>query len=108
MPTAPPSAGTGIEGYVTLGPQCPVVHQDTPCPDAPFEAALSLVDPATGATVATGRSDASGHFRIDAPPGTYRLVPQSFGAMPYASEQDVIVPPSGYAQVAVPYDSGIR
>ncbi len=107
-PTAPPSAASGVEGYVTIGPQCPVVQEGSPCPDAPFEAALTLVDPVTGATVASGRSDASGYFRLDAPPGSYRLVPESFGALPYASEQDVTVPASGYAQVAVPYDSGIR
>ena len=107
-PTAPPSAASGVEGYVTIGPQCPVVQEGSPCPDAPFEASLTLVDPVTGATVASGRSDASGRFRLDAPPGTYRLVPESFGALPYASEMDVTVPASGYVQVAVQYDSGIR
>lgn len=107
-PTAQPSAATGVEGYVTIGPQCPVVQEGSPCPDAPFEASLTLVDPVTGAMVASGRSDASGYFRLDAPPGSYRLVPESFGALPYASEQDVTVPASGYARVVVPYDSGIR
>lgn len=107
-PTAPPAATSGIEGYVTIGPQCPVVQQGSPCPDAPFEASLALIDAVTGAVAASGRSDASGYFRIDAPPGTYRLVPQAFDPLPRSSEQDVTVPASGFVQVAVQYDSGIR
>ncbi len=32
-----PPATSGIRGAVTLGPQCPVVREGTPCPDQPYE-----------------------------------------------------------------------
>jgi hypothetical protein len=105
----PAPVGSGIEGSVTIGPLCPVVREDTPCPDGPFQAEIVITN-ASGNKVARAASDEEGRFRVDLPPGTYTLVPQSpnAGAPPQAPEQQVEVAEGAYTQVTVQYDSGIR
>lgn len=100
---------SGIEGTVTIGPMCPVVRQDTPCPDEPYEATVVIEDE-SGDEVATAQSGEDGRFRVSLAPGTYTLAPQSpnEGAPPFASEQQVEVREGAYTQVSVSYDSGIR
>ena len=102
------SLASGITGLVTIGPMCPVVTQDDPCPDQPLAATLVIRD-ALGHELCMTRSGADGRFRAGLPPGWYELVPVSGSTgLPYAMSQAVIVEPGRYTEVIVSYDSGIR
>lgn len=117
-PTAPASAPTatpeiadqtgetGIVGRVTIGPSCPVQRVDSPCPDRPYEARLTLWR--NGDKIAETRSDADGRFRIIVAPGDYLLVGESAGTLPRGTQQAVTVEDGRLTQVQVQYDSGIR
>lgn len=118
FPTAPvaivamlgPRAGaSGIEGVVTIGPQCPVVRKGVPCPDLPYAATLAVVD-AAGREVAVVMSDDDGRYRVALPPGRYTIVPRSPGdsQLPFASPIEVTVAAGAFTKADVAYDSGIR
>jgi hypothetical protein len=114
LPAAPtvtlPAAETGIMGQVTIGPACPVMQVDSPCPDRPFQAVLTVTDPLGEKTIATLRTDASGYFRLALPPGDYRLVPQtpSPAAPPRAQPMPFRLKAGQWLELNVTYDSGIR
>ena len=99
---------SGLEGLVTVGPQCPVVREGESCPDLPFAATLELRQ--AGELVLRFNSDAQGKFRVAVRPGSYSLEPQSPGgrALPAAGPQPVTVLEGQFSSVAVVYDSGIR
>jgi len=104
----PSSGGSGIVGLVTIGPMCPVVREDEPCPDQPYQATIVVQDE-SGSEVARVESGEDGRFSVSVPPGSYALVPQSpESRLPYAGEYQVEVPAGGYPYVHVEYDSGIR
>jgi hypothetical protein len=88
---------------------CPVVQENTPCPDEPYAATL-VVETLDGKEVARTQSGEDGAFRVDVSPGTYTLVPHSpnAGGPASASEQRVDVLDGEYTRVDVSYDSGIR
>jgi hypothetical protein len=103
-----PQAGdTGIDGFVTIGPTCPVERPDSPCPDRPFEATIDILDD-QGRQVAAARSDAQGHFRVLLPPGTYTLQGRSATAPPYARPETATVTEGELTTVRIRFDSGIR
>lgn len=103
-----PTMTSGIAGLVTIGPMCPVVTLDNPCPDRPFAATI-LVQDAEGRTVCETASGEDGRFTIGLAPGAYQLVPVNGAAgLPYAMPQLVTVEPGRYIEVTVSYDSGIR
>ena len=104
--TADTSGATGIAGTVTLGPTCPVQRIDSPCPDRPYEARLTLWR--NGDKIAETRSGADGRFRFDVPAGTYLLIGESVSTLPRGSEQEVRVVDGQVTTVRVSYDSGIR
>ncbi len=102
--------GSGIEGRVVIGPECPVVEETRPCPDRPYRAELTIRRAHVGDVVAIVASDAEGLFRVELPPGWYvvdpgvpRLVTEP-RAEPVALEVEV----GRYAQVVVRFDSGVR
>ena len=105
----PRPAPTGVQGLVSIGPQCPVQRSDQPCPDLPLEATLVLQD-ASGAEVARTTSSPDGLYRIAASPGSYILVPQPFGGspLPFAGPLEVTIGIDGWTTLDVAYDSGIR
>jgi hypothetical protein len=99
-----------LEGAVTVGPTCPVMTENDPkCADKPFVAPFGLRD-SSGQTVLRFASDAQGHFKVSARPGTYTLVPLTPGGamLPRASARDVTLQDSVTTRVTVQYDSGIR
>lgn len=100
---------SGIEGLVTIGPMCPVMYQDTPCPDQPFQATIAIEDEG-GDEVAVVESGEDGSFRIELAPGSYTLIPQSpnAGGPPHAGQQQVAVEAGAFTEVTIQYDSGIR
>ena len=110
-PTPTPAAPqAGLEGLVLIGPACPVIGKDTPCPDEPYEATLVVKESSTGRKVATVQSGPDGLFRVAVPPGEYLLEPQSPnpGAPPFAEPQRVAVEAGRFTPVQVLYESGIR
>lgn len=100
---------SGIEGRVTIGPQCPVMQEGSPCPDVPYVATVRVLR--DGATVATGRSGQDGSFRISVAPGEYVVdaVPlEENGIAMVRVQPRVVVMAGGYTQVDLSFDSGIR
>jgi hypothetical protein len=102
---------TGIEGQVLIGPQCPVVVEGTPCPDAPLAADVEVWNAERTERVTWFSSNKDdGLFRVELPPGDYWLEPlaQKDGVPPAAEGQQVTVPDQGFVEVTISYDSGIR
>jgi hypothetical protein len=100
---------SGIEGRVTIGPQCPVMQEGSPCPDAPYVATVRVLR--DGATVATGRSGQDGSFRISVAPGEYVVdaVPLAeIGIAMVRAQPRVVVTAGRYTQVDLSFHSGIR
>lgn len=109
---APAAASSGVEGFVHLGPQCPVEIEGQPCDDEPAAGVLVTVHEqvpgesyTTGAEVARGTTDTEGHFRIDVAPGEYVVTAQ---AGMYCEIMDARVAADAYTKVDVPCDTGIR
>jgi len=100
---APASA---IEGRVTIRPVHSVERRGT-ANSEPYQTTIAVLDGA-GHEVATVQTDTEGRFRLQLPPGTYVLRPQSPGMYPRASEQQVQVRRNAVTQVEVVYDSGRR
>ena len=101
---------SGIFGEVTIGPTCPVIREDSPCPDRPFKAEMVVEDVNTKEAIATIRTDSEGRFRVPLPPGEYYLHPvdPNPGLPPTGKGLSVTVLPGEYTHVSVEYDSGIR
>lgn len=98
---------SGVEGKVTIGPMCPVVRIDQPCPDQPYQATFTVFNP-TGKKITEVQSDVDGLYRIILQPGDYILHPESTNAMPYAQDQPFTVVVGQFTKVDIVYDSGIR
>lgn len=106
-----PSATSGIEGQVLLGPQCPVMQQDVPCPDAPLAATVDVWDAGRTTLVTTFESDANGMFRVALDPGEYYLDPLDAdpgNPFPVPEPQSVTVEAMSWTSVTIRYDTGIR
>lgn len=106
----PPEGDGGLQGFVTLGPICPVMREgDDSCADQPLAATISVLD-LSGNLVTQAQSTDSGYYRIDLPPGTYILRPEKPepGLFPFADEQQVTVVAGQYVEVPIMYDTGIR
>jgi hypothetical protein len=103
------SASSGVEGTVTIGPICPVEHAESPCPDAPYAATITISS--GDEVVATGESGEDGTFRIGVPPGTYSVSAEPLDANAIAHAEpveDVVVEPGAFTHVVLSFDSGIR
>ena len=99
---------SGITGLVLIGPMCPVMRLDEPCPDRPFAATLIIRD-SQGRELCAASSGEDGRFLVGLPPGSYELVPLTGpGGLPFGASQWVAVAPGQYTDVTVSYDSGIR
>ncbi len=57
---APPLA-SGIEGRVLIGSTCPVLRDDTPCPDQPYQATIAVWNAERSEKVHTFTTDEGGH-----------------------------------------------
>ena len=100
--------GSGVEGIVILGPQCPVETLDSPCPDLPFVGDVRAT--ASDGTVTTAKTDDHGGFTMDLVPGSYTLVAvtEGNGGPPTPIPLAVTVEQGSYTQVTLEVDSGIR
>jgi hypothetical protein len=98
---------SGVEGHVTVGPVCPVVQADHPCPDKPFQATLTVLN-LHGKKVLTIQTDENGYYHVPLKPGNYVLHPESPNLMPNAAEQSFSVLDGQFTTLDIVYDSGIR
>jgi hypothetical protein len=89
---------------------CPVVRADSPCPDRPLQARLTVTDTSSGSLVATADTDPAGHFRIPLPPGQYliRAANANGAPLPRAAPTTTTVGPARYSTLTIRFDSGIR
>ncbi len=104
--TPPASGETGIAGTATVGPTCPVERPDSPCPDRPYEARITVWQGST--MVSETRSGADGRFTVLLPPGMYRVVGESGSTFPHGTETTATVVEGQLTQVTLRFDSGIR
>jgi carboxypeptidase family protein len=104
-----PGDGTaGIQGKVLLGPMCPVQQVNSPCPDRPIQADITVTS-SDEKTVATGRSDANGTYRISLPPGSYTVTAKRSGdGFGSGKPVTVVVPAGTFVHLDLVVDSGIR
>ena len=105
--TLTPAKDTGVEGQVLLGPMCPVVRLDQPCPDRPYQSTLIVLNLA-GNKIAQIQTDVIGVYRLALLPGDYIMHPESPNMMPYAQDQPFSVLAGQFTKLDIVYDSGIR
>ena len=100
--------GTGLRGVVLMGPVTPGPVAVGESDEAPFSAAFSVLS-AEGKT-AHFQSGDDGRFELALPPGTYTIVPDTTAPIPYPGKQRqvVTVPATGYAEVTLRFDTGMR
>ena len=84
---------------------CPVIRDESSCPDLPFATTFTVVD-ATGRVVMTVRSGADGHFRVAMRPGKYVL--EAPMKLPRAVPTPVTVDAGHYTDVTMHFDTGVR
>lgn len=103
---------SGIRGVVMAGPTCPVERDppDPGCADKPVATNISVFrksDLTHGVAFTT--SDARGTFQVSLAPGDYVVMAGSNGVpFPRCTDTSATVDSSGYTQIAVSCDSGIR
>mgnify|MGYP001379912308 CR=1 FL=1 len=103
----PEPSDSGIEGTVTIGPMCPVMQENVPCADQPYQAALTVLT-TSGKKVTQFQTNENGRFRVDLAAGDYVLHPESPNAMPFAADIPFTVNAHEFTQLKINYDSGIR
>jgi hypothetical protein len=104
--TTAPQA-TGVAGVALVGPMCPVIREDSPCPDRPWQGTVVARTP-SGAEIAHVDTDAEGRFALDLPPGDYVVVSLTTGILPAPASVEVTVVAGEVAEVELLLDSGIR
>lgn len=106
-PTSMPT-DSGIEGDATIGPMCPVVQVNNPCPDKPYQATITVLT-TDRQKIIQFQTDPNGHFQVKLAPGKYILHPESPHAMPpRAADMPFTVNERQFTRMDVVYDSGIR
>jgi len=107
--TRPGKIDTGVEGIVTIGPLCPVMRENVPCPDKPFETALVISSnlPGKGGGIVV-RTDKGGYFSQELVPGTYTVRAQSEVRMPSLAPVSFEVKSGQRTALNLQFDSGIR
>lgn len=108
-PRIDPSLTSGVRGQALLGPTCPVMQVDNPCPDEPYQAKLTALT-LDGQVVTRAASDAEGTFEIKLPAGDYILHaenPEGQG-LPYADDTEFTVVADEFTEIEIHFDSGIR
>ncbi|MBC7877361.1 MAG: carboxypeptidase regulatory-like domain-containing protein [Anaerolineales bacterium] len=103
----PQPVDSGIEGAVTIGPMCPVMQEDVPCPDQPYQATLTVLT-TSGEKVTQFQTDENGRFQIELAPGDYVLHPESPNTLPFAADISFTVIERKFTLLEISYDSGIR
>jgi hypothetical protein len=105
--TAAARLDSGIRGYVTYGPTCPVERPGERC-ERPYDATLRIRVRTTHRLVVTVRSGGDGRFRVRLQPGRYVIDPVAGHPFPRASPVFVTVRAHRFATATIAFDSGIR
>jgi hypothetical protein len=107
LPTT--SSRSGIKGTTIVDGGCPLMRDDSPCPNKPLVANITATD-RNGKVAATTKSDAAGHFQLFLSPGAYTVSAANItGALlPTAQPAQVQVTPGTFADTTIQFDSGIR
>jgi hypothetical protein len=97
---------SGLYGFITAGPTCPVERVDQPCPPR----AVSAVVEARGAggAVASTESDASGRYEFHLAQGRYVIVVGGSATWPRCPQTRVSVVADATTRVDISCDTGIR
>lgn len=99
---------TGIRGLILLTPTCPVERENDPCPPLPASnIELRAID-MEGNEVARTKSGADGRFLILLPPGVYVIERTDSSPIPSFAPVQASVPETGFRDVLIEADSGIR
>lgn len=101
-----PSFGTGVYGYVTAGPTCPVEREDQPCPPHPV-ATVVQARTASGVTVGSTETDSDGRYALDLAPGSYSLAVAG-PTWPRCPTTPITVRAGSLVRVDISCDTGIR
>jgi hypothetical protein len=110
-PVPVPAVTSGVDGFVTIGPTCPVMQAppSDACADKPYETTLVLASTIIGRNGGVLiKSDAQGHFSQNLGAGTYTIRAQSSDVLPRLSPIRFMVEEGKRTKVNVPFDSGIR
>jgi hypothetical protein len=104
------TADSGITGVTVVDGGCPVVRLESPCPDRPLPARLTVTDAGSATIVATADTDPAGHFRLALRPGQYlvRAVNPNGAPLPRAAPITTTVTAGRYTTLTIRFDSGIR
>jgi len=105
--TPTPVPDSGVEGHVFIGPVCPVVQVNNPCPDKPYQTTLSILDQ-NGKKILAFQTDADGFFRVPLPSGDYILSSDMSTVLPRAMAQPFSVRDGEFTELSITFDSGIR
>jgi len=102
---------SGIQGTVMLGPTCPVMRDppDPACADKPHQTTVSVfrtVD--TVHAFATAKTGTDGTFKISLPPGSYTVNAAGGTTLPRCTQTPATVASTGYTNITISCDSGIR
>jgi hypothetical protein len=103
--TALLSNDTGLDGMALRGPVTPVCQENVPC-DGPLAGDFLVIQ--GDRVVARFSSDATGHFRVALAAGDYAIAPAPGAPVMPGQRQDVSVPASGYQNITLAFDTGIR
>lgn len=101
---------SGLVIQTNVGPSCPVMQQEEPCPDRPLSAELEIVD-ARGQIIAQVETDQEGRARVPLRPGGYTVRPLSDSPVIPPSPPlpiEISIPEGEWIEVLLTYDSGIR
>lgn len=104
----PVGPDTGLAGTVVRGPTQPVCRQDDPCEDEPFAALFNVAR--DGRVVGQFQSAEDGTFSIALAPGDYVVIPDESAPIlfPTRQSQEVEVGSTGFTEVVLSFDTGIR
>jgi hypothetical protein len=108
VPVTDDHPASGITGVITAGPQCAVVVQGSPCPDAPWQGTVRVTTP-EGDLVGEVDTDGRGRFRMPLDPGDYEVVAVTEPSRPPLSAPEALTVFQGeWIEVTLTVDTGIR
>lgn len=109
LPVPPPAKTTGINGYVHMGPTCPVQRMppDPNCDDRPYANVEVAAVNSVGKQY-TGQTNSLGKFSLSVPSGTYTVKTISANPFPRCPEQQTDVTSNKFTSIDIACDTGIR
>src|SRR5574337_972284 len=103
-------AATGrLTGRATRGPMSPVERKDMPRPYEPADGIKFLILTTSGQEIQSVVTDKQGNYRVDLPPGTYRVeMPQSPLGWTKDLPTEVTIAENEETRLDIRLDTGLR